>query len=97
REREREEQQRQVHERQTQDRGPIEEVPAVEEPARPAVVPQVPSQRSAPASAPRERPPATSAPARGSAADDRHTRYGRQELHVATDVSSRYKKKRRVK
>ncbi|MGH8299449.1 MAG: translation initiation factor IF-2, partial [Steroidobacteraceae bacterium] len=31
------------------------------------------------------------------AADDRHTRYGRQELHVATDVSSRYKKKRRVK
>jgi translation initiation factor IF-2 len=29
--------------------------------------------------------------------DDRHTRYGRQELHVTTDVSSRYKKKRRVK
>jgi len=30
-------------------------------------------------------------------ADDRHTRYGRQELHVTTDVSSRYKKKRRQK
>jgi translation initiation factor IF-2 len=30
-------------------------------------------------------------------ADDKHTRYGRQELHVAGDVSSRYKKKRRVK
>jgi hypothetical protein len=25
------------------------------------------------------------------------TRYGRQELHVAGDVSSRYKKKKRVK
>jgi translation initiation factor IF-2 len=30
-------------------------------------------------------------------ADDKHTRYGRQELHVAGDVSSRYKKKRRAK
>ena len=29
--------------------------------------------------------------------DDKHTRYGRQELHVAGDVSSRYKKKRRTK
>src|SRR6185437_4973304 len=37
-----------------------------------------------------------SAPSRGTAADG-HTRYGRQELHVATDVSSRYKKKRRMK
>src|SRR4029077_14337208 len=27
--------------------------------------------------------------------DDKQTRYGRQELHVAGDVSSRYKKKRR--
>ncbi|HWX69892.1 MAG TPA: translation initiation factor IF-2 [Steroidobacteraceae bacterium] len=42
----------------------------------------------------RERAPA--APA-APAADDKHTRYGRQELHVATDVSSRYKKKRRAK
>ncbi len=31
------------------------------------------------------------------ASDDKGTRYGRQELHVAGDVSSRYKKKRRVK
>jgi translation initiation factor IF-2 len=54
----------------------------------------------------RERPvPApAAAPARERAAagpavpaDDKHTRYGRQELHVAGDVSSRYKKKRRVK
>jgi translation initiation factor IF-2 len=29
--------------------------------------------------------------------DDKGTRYGRQELHVAGDVSSRYKKKRRTK
>jgi translation initiation factor IF-2 len=56
----------------------------------------------------RERPatPAPAAPARervaapppaAPAADDKHTRYGRQELHVTTDVSSRYKKKRRAK
>ncbi|HXB19540.1 MAG TPA: translation initiation factor IF-2 [Steroidobacteraceae bacterium] len=44
--------------------------------------------------APRERAPvATVAPP----ADDKHTRYGRQELHVTGDVSSRYKKKRRTK
>lgn len=30
-------------------------------------------------------------------ADDKHTRYGRQELHVAGDVSSRFKKKKRAK
>jgi translation initiation factor IF-2 len=47
-----------------------------------------------PAPAPaRERAPAGPAPA----ADDKHTRYGREELHVAGDVSSRYKKKRRAK
>jgi translation initiation factor IF-2 len=46
--------------------------------------------------APRERPaPAAEA---APAADDRQpTRYGRQELHVTGDVSSRYKKKRRAK
>src|SRR5690242_4185497 len=43
----------------------------------------------------RERP-AVAAPA-APATDDKHTRYGRQELHVATDVSSRYKKKRRTR
>ncbi len=50
----------------------------------------------------RERAPpvAAAAPVRATpapAADDKPTRYGRQELHVAGDVSSRYKKKRRVK
>ncbi|MBV9346323.1 MAG: translation initiation factor IF-2 [Gammaproteobacteria bacterium] len=46
----------------------------------------------------RERTPgAAPAPAREAAGDDKHTRYGRQELHVTGDVSSRYKKKRRLK
>jgi translation initiation factor IF-2 len=50
---------------------------------------------AAPPAPARER--ATAAPAAPAPADDKHTRYGRQELHVATDVSSRYKKKRRAK
>ncbi|HXY96594.1 MAG TPA: translation initiation factor IF-2 associated domain-containing protein, partial [Steroidobacteraceae bacterium] len=53
-----------------------------------------PQAAAAPAPAPRERAPAGPA---APGADDKHTRYGRQELHVAGDVSSRYKKKRRVK
>jgi translation initiation factor IF-2 len=53
--------------------------------------------QAAPAPVPaRERAPAGPAAA-APVADDKHTRYGRQELHVAGDVSSRYKKKRRVK
>jgi translation initiation factor IF-2 len=108
REREREEQQRQVmqreqQERQTQERQshphhdrrtPPENAPplAAVEPPRPATAPPT----AVPAA--RERAPAPVAPSRDRpAADDRHTRYGRQELHVATDVSSRYKKKRRTK
>src|SRR5262252_8413546 len=50
---------------------------------------------AAPAAAPRER--VVAAPPAPVADDKQHTRYGRQELHVATDVSSRYKKKRRAK
>jgi translation initiation factor IF-2 len=45
--------------------------------------------------APRER--VAAAPAAPAADDKQHTRYGRQELHVGTDVSSRYKKKRRAR
>ncbi len=48
----------------------------------------------------RAAPLAAAAPARvapAPVADDKPTRYGRQELHVAGDVSSRYKKKRRTK
>jgi translation initiation factor IF-2 len=56
-------------------------------------------ERTAPAApaaaAPRER--VVAAPPAPVVDDKQHTRYGRQELHVATDVSSRYKKKRRVK
>jgi len=52
---------------------------------------EVPAPAAAP---PRER---AAAPAAPPAPDDRHTRYGRQELHVTGDVSSRYKKKRRAK
>jgi translation initiation factor IF-2 len=37
------------------------------------------------------------APVGGVPVGDSHTRYGRQELHVTGDVSSRYKKKRRAK
>ena len=44
----------------------------------------------------RERP-AVGAPAPAPADDKQQTRYGRQELHVTGDVSSRYKKKRRAR
>jgi translation initiation factor IF-2 len=57
-------------------------------------------ERERPAAAPAAAPPAArergAAPA-APAADDKHTRYGRQELHVTGDVSSRYKKKRRTR
>ena len=58
-------------------------------------------QAASPTPAPqprRDAPPASPARAPAPAnARDANTRYGRQELHVAGDVSSRYKKKRRVK
>src|SRR5580704_10573465 len=44
-----------------------------------------------------ERVRAVAAAAPAPVADDKATRYGRQELHVTGDVSSRYKKKRRAK
>jgi translation initiation factor IF-2 len=44
-----------------------------------------------------ERVQAVPTPAVVPVPDDRHTRYGRKELHVTSDVSSRYKKKRRAK
>jgi translation initiation factor IF-2 len=61
----------------------------------------------APAAAPGAAAPAAAAPAAAGAArpaapatedsDDRRTRYGRQELHIAGDVSARHKKKKRFK
>jgi len=73
--------------------------PAPAAPARPA---RAPAAAAAPE---RPRPPAAAAaperPARPPAAavpdPKQETRYGRQELHVVADVSSRYKKKRRFK
>jgi translation initiation factor IF-2 len=57
--------------------------------------PPPPPQAARPA---RQEPPARAArdDSRGAAPADA-TRYGRQELHVVGDVSSRYKKKRRIK
>ena len=53
-------------------------------------------QAAAAAVVARERVPVgVAAPA--AVADDKPTRYGRKELHVTSDVSSRYKKKRRTK
>src|SRR6202023_3036156 len=55
-----------------------------------------PQALTPPPAPPRERPAAAVAVA--PVVDDKqHTRYGRQELHVTGDVSSRYKKKRRAK
>jgi translation initiation factor IF-2 len=41
--------------------------------------------------------PAHPAPAAREEADDKRTRYGREELHIAGDVSARHKKKKRLK
>jgi len=62
--------------------------PQPQQAAAPAPVPQQARAAAAP-------PPSRAPAAPGSA--DANTRYGRQELHVAGDVSSRYKKKRRMK
>jgi translation initiation factor IF-2 len=98
--REREEQHRQAQERQAQERQAQQER-RTEHAAVPASPPEAARAAAPQAATPsaRERPPVASPAARERppAADDRHTRYGRQELHVATDVSSRYKKKRRLK
>ena len=63
---------------------PVEQAPA---PAPAAAKPKEPAVARPVPAGPRERP----------AGDDRHTRYGREELHVASDVSSRFKKRRPLK
>ncbi len=73
--------------------------PARQQAAAPAPRMQAPAsaQRPQPA-APAPQRPQPGAPVPPTAVqDDKSTRYGRQELHVAGDVSSRYKKKRRTK
>ena len=80
---------------QTRERPPQ---PAAANP--PARKPQQQPQAAAPAPAAqprRDAPPPPRAPGAAPNPRDANTRYGRQELHVAGDVSSRYKKKRRVK
>ncbi len=55
-------------------------------------------RRSANEQQARERPaPLEEEPAAEETEDKQPTRYGREELHVATDVSSRFKKKKRVR
>ncbi|HEU4626711.1 MAG TPA: translation initiation factor IF-2 [Steroidobacteraceae bacterium] len=77
-----------------------------EAPARPARAETQPEARPAAPAAARgapSAPPSRGAPAapastgRGAPGAPADTRYGRQELHVVGDVSSRYKKKRRLK
>ena len=81
-------------EREEQERRAIEQAKVV--PAEPpAKVKEAEPAARAPVAAPAARAPA--AAREKPAVDDRHTRYGREELHVATDVSSRFKKKRHVK
>jgi len=65
---------------------------AAQQPSQKA--PQQPPQKAPSPAAPVAAAPPSPAPG---AADAGATRYGRQELHVAGDVSSRYKKKRRTK
>ena len=71
------------------------------QPQQKASQPQQRGQQAPQAQAPQKAPPAAAAPPppppAPSAGPDGATRYGRQELHVAGDVSSRYKKKRRTK
>ena len=92
RERERDEQQRRVIEPPREPRERPQPAVAASSPA-PAARERPQAAAAAPTATVRERPPAAPAPA----PDDKHTRYGRQELHVTGDVSSRYKKKRRTK
>jgi translation initiation factor IF-2 len=76
--------------------GRVQSQPRPQPKAPPPKAPEPQQQKAPPAAAAPPPPPPTSPPqaadARGAA-----TRYGRQELHVAGDVSSRYKKKRRTK
>ena len=71
--------------------------PPRERPQQPAAA--APPQRKAPPQPQAAAVAAAAQPARAPAppSADPNTRYGRQELHVAGDVSSRYKKKRRTK
>jgi translation initiation factor IF-2 len=81
RERDREREERERHSREAARVNEPAPVPVAAPPAPPKAKDMPPAR---PAGG--HRPPA--------AADDKHTRYGREELHVASDVSSRIKKRR---
>ncbi len=81
--REAEQQEQERREREALEHQNRENPPA--EPAPKVKEPPAAARPAAPGT--RERP----------ATDDKHTRYGREELHVTTDVSSRFKKRRPVK
>ena len=84
----REAEQRAQHEQERREREALEHQSRENPPAEPAPKAKEPPAAARPAApGARERP----------ATDDKHTRYGREELHVTTDVSSRFKKRRPVK
>ncbi len=72
--------------------------PAPKAAAPVAPIPAPPGrERPQPAAAERQNAGAAQPHGAAQPQDDKSTRYGRQELHVAGDISSRYKKKRRTK
>ena len=84
----REAEQREQQEQERREREALEHQNRENPPAEPAPKVKEPPAAARPAApGTRERP----------ATDDKHTRYGREELHVTTDVSSRFKKRRPVK
>ncbi len=84
----REAEQRAQQEHERREREALEHQNRENPPAEPAPKVKEPPAAARPAApGARERP----------ATDDKHTRYGREELHVTTDVSSRFKKRRPVK
>jgi translation initiation factor IF-2 len=74
---------------QREGRAPVPPAPVPAAPAAAGVPERAPDARAA------SRPAPAAAPAPADADRDRRTKYGRQELHVASDVSSRFKKKKK--
>jgi translation initiation factor IF-2 len=85
----------QSHPRPQPNKAPPAQARGGQQPQQQRGQPQAAALASAPPSQQQQKgaPAVAAAPA----ADGAPTRYGRQELHVAGDVSSRYKKKRRTK
>ena len=84
------EESRRAQEQREREEAEREKTQRTSEPARPEA-PRQERAKTEPRTEARAEPRASEAPARGAAAT---TRYGRQELHVAGDVSARFKKKK---